>query len=136
MKCIKKWVLSEPIVDPIDQNDILTDTCTFFDLDLKTCTTADLEFLKKFHLNVTMDGPVYGFVTWFDCMFSKGNKKITLSTSPYKKSTHWKQTIFYLDKPIDVSIGQSIAGELKVAKATDNPRELNVRLEFSVSDSA
>jgi hypothetical protein len=26
MKCIQKWVLSEPLVDPIDCKDILTNT--------------------------------------------------------------------------------------------------------------
>ena len=36
MKCIKKWVISEPTVDPIDSNDILTDTAKFLDLDIKT----------------------------------------------------------------------------------------------------
>ncbi len=36
MKCIQKWVLSEPIVDPIDQNDILTTNCKIYDIDLKT----------------------------------------------------------------------------------------------------
>jgi hypothetical protein len=49
-----------------------------------------------------MDGGMYGFVTWFDCDFSHGAKKIYLSTSPYKKQTHWKQTVFYLDQPIEV----------------------------------
>ena len=73
-------------------------------------------------MKVTDDGPVYGFVTWFDCDFSKGSKKIVLSTSPYRKSTHWKQTIFYLDKPIEVGKNQELMGHLKVEKATDNPR--------------
>jgi protein arginine N-methyltransferase 1 len=29
MKCIKKWILSEPVVDPIDHKDILTDNCNY-----------------------------------------------------------------------------------------------------------
>ena len=104
MKCIKKWVISEPTVDPIDSNDILTDTAKFLDLDIKTVKIEDLEFVKDFTLSVKENGPVFGFVTWFDCDFSKGNKKILLSTSPYKKSTHWKQTIFYFDEPLNVQV--------------------------------
>ena len=42
MKCIKKWVLSEPLVDPIDHNDILTESSKFFEIDLKTVTIEDL----------------------------------------------------------------------------------------------
>jgi hypothetical protein len=34
MKCMKKWVLSEPIVDPIDKEDILSDSAVFYDIDL------------------------------------------------------------------------------------------------------
>lgn len=36
MKCIKKWVVSEPTVDPIDSNDILTDSNEFLRIDIKT----------------------------------------------------------------------------------------------------
>ena len=122
MKCIKKWVISEPTVDPIDSNDILTDTVKFFDIDIKTVQVKDLDFMRNFSLRVNNKGPIYGFVTWFDCYFSKGEKKITLSTSPYRKSTHWKQTIFYLDKPIKVDIDNQIQGEIKVTKAEENQR--------------
>lgn len=38
MKCIKKWVLSEPLVDPIDQKDILSNDYKFYDINLKTVT--------------------------------------------------------------------------------------------------
>lgn len=38
MKCIKKWVLSEPLVDPIDQKDILSNSYKFYDINLKTVT--------------------------------------------------------------------------------------------------
>ena len=71
-------------------------------------------------------------MTWFDTDFSKGSKTITLSTSPYRKSTHWKQTIFYLDKPLQIKQNQQIKGNLNVTKAKDNPRELNVRMNFDL----
>jgi hypothetical protein len=67
-------------------------------------------------------------VTWFDCDFSHGAKKITLSTSPYKKQTHWKQTVFYIDQPLDVDPEDIVEGTFRVGKAKENKRELNVRL--------
>lgn len=100
MKCMKKWVLSEPIIDPIDKNDLMSDAFLFYDINLKTVKKAELDFKSHFKINIEFEGTVHGFVSWFDCVFSHGTKKITLSTSPYKKQTHWKQTVFYLDKPI------------------------------------
>lgn len=82
-------------------------------------------------MDVTISGKVYGFVTWFDCEFSHGKKKYTLSTSPFRKSTHWKQTIFYVESPFKVEENtDKIVGSIKVEKADDNIRELNVILEF------
>jgi hypothetical protein len=67
MKCIKKWVLSEPLVDPIDHKDILSNTCTYYEIDLKTVTKKDLDYTRNFKLKIDYEGKVYGFVTWFDC---------------------------------------------------------------------
>ena len=38
MTCIKKWVLSEPLVDPIDSQYILTTNKKFYDIDLEKVT--------------------------------------------------------------------------------------------------
>lgn len=80
-------------------------------------------------MQIDKKGQIYGYVTWFDCDFSHGEKVITLSTSPYRKTTHWKQTIFYLEKPFDVEKGDIVKGSLKVQKAQENIRELNVTLK-------
>lgn len=72
MKCIKKWVLSEPLVDPIDCKDILTNSCKYYEIDLKAVKKDELDYLREFSLKTEYDGKVYGFVTWFDCDFSKG----------------------------------------------------------------
>lgn len=128
MKCMKKWVLSEPIVDPIDHQDILSNTMKFYDIDLEKILVADLDFNSMFNIKIEIDGWIHGFVSWFDCDFSHGKNIICLSTSPYKKQTHWKQTVFYLDKPIQVSPGDAFEGTINVVKAKENPRELNVRI--------
>lgn len=69
---------------------------------MKTVKIADLEFKTNFTVKGEDEGNIYGFVTWFDCYFSHGEKTIVLSTSPYKKQTHWKQCVFYLDKPFPI----------------------------------
>ena len=133
MTCMKKWVLAEPIVDPINHQDILSTSSRFLDLDLQTVTTKDLDFQSRFTMNIQMQGGMYGLVTWFDCQFDHGTKKISLSTSPYRKQTHWKQTVFYIEKPIDVVAGDVIEGRFRVCKAKQNHRQLNVQLSFSLN---
>ncbi len=77
---------------------------------------------------------MHGIVTWFDCHFSHGSKSICLSTSPYKKQTHWKQTVFYFDTPLEVTNGDLVEGSIKVCKAKENPRELNVQISYKFND--
>ena len=79
------------------------------------------------------DGVIHGFVTWFDTLFSHGTNKITLSTSPYKKQTHWKQTLFYVDNPFEVLEGDVISGTINVLKAKENQRELDVCIEMMLN---
>lgn len=110
------------MVDPIDSHDILTTSKKFYDVDLEKISKEDLEFNTDFKIKVETDGVIHGFVTWFDCLFSHGNKTINLSTSPYKKQTHWKQTVFYTDAPFEVNPGDQITGNINVVKAKQNPR--------------
>ena len=40
MKCMKKWILAEPIVDPISHEDILSNSEKFLDIDLEKVTLS------------------------------------------------------------------------------------------------
>jgi protein arginine N-methyltransferase 1 len=97
---MKKWVLSEPIVDPINSQDILSNSQMFYDIDLEKVSLQELDFVSEFKLEIEVDGKMHGIVSWFDCYFDHGSKAVCLSTSPYKKQTHWKQTVFYFDSPL------------------------------------
>ena len=67
MKCMKKWVLSEPSFHHIDSQDILSNTCKYYELNLKTASKQDLDYLKEFKLSIEIDGKISAFVAWFDC---------------------------------------------------------------------
>lgn len=43
-----------------------------------------------------------------------------LSTSPYSKDTHWKQTIFYFKDSIPVYKGDKLEGSIAVKKNPTN----------------
>ncbi|EJF55863.1 protein arginine N-methyltransferase [Dichomitus squalens] len=64
-----------------------------------------------------------------------GRPKVTsFSTGPASMPTHWKQTIFFLREPISVADGTVVEGMFKCKKSTDNSRELDVEIHFSVRE--
>ena len=73
---------------------------------------------------------VHGIVAWFDPPFSNLQRPVMLSTSPYKKYTHWKQTVFYMEQDLDVREGDVIYGSIACRKSTSNFRELDVKISY------
>jgi len=55
---------------------------------------------------------VHALVTWFDASFSNLTNPVVLTTSPIKKYTHWKQSIFYLEEKLDVRKGDVLYGSI------------------------
>lgn len=51
---------------------------------------SDVEFTAEYNLKMNFDETVHGVVAWWDSDFSRLQNPVTLSTSPYSKSTHWK----------------------------------------------
>jgi protein arginine N-methyltransferase 1 len=56
--------------------------------------------------------------------------KVTLSTSPYEAYTHWKNVIFYLDKPQKVEKGDAFQGSIAVRQSKENYRELDIKFSY------
>ena len=73
---------------------------------------------------------VHGLVAWFDTPFSNLTRPVMLSTSPYKKYTHWKQTVFYMEQDLDVREGDTIYGSIACRQSTANFRELDVKISY------
>ena len=91
MSCLGKNVYVEPLVDVCDADDVLTDVCKFYALDLNICTVEDCLFANQYQITMQEDGRVDALVVWFDVGFDKGlDTKILFSTGPYTHPTHWK----------------------------------------------
>ena len=71
-------------------------------------------------------------LTWFDCGFENFKNRIVLSTSPYREYTHWKNTIFFLDKPQVMREGEKLTGSIAVRQSKTNHRELDVKISYHV----
>lgn len=81
---------------------ICTDTCKIIDFDLVNMKKEDVNFSATYHLNIKKNSTASSLITWFDCLFDNVKRKVCLSTSPYEPYTHWKNTIFYIDKAYQV----------------------------------
>lgn len=97
MSCLTPTVMKEPLVDTVNQQMIMSDACKILDLDLVNCKKSDVNFASQYSLNMKYTDRVHGLVAWFDTPFSNLTRPVMLSTSPYKKYTHWKQTVFYME---------------------------------------
>ncbi|THD27470.1 Protein arginine N-methyltransferase 3 [Fasciola hepatica] len=72
------------------------------------------------------------FVGYFDVQFDEdAPNPVSFSTSPTSRTTHWKQTVFFLDKPITVKSGDHLTGNFKVRRAIKDVRGLECSLQLS-----
>ena len=58
---------------------------------------------------------------------------VVLSTSPKSEETHWKQTIFLLDKEYEVKEGEIINGMIKAVPNKNNYRALDIKIYFQTN---
>ena len=112
MSCLTPTVMKEPLVDTVDSQMIMSEPCKILDLDLVRCNKGDVEFTAAYELRMKYTDRVHGIVAWFDTPFSDLQRPVMLSTSPYKKYTHWKQTVFYMEEDLDVCEGDVMYGSV------------------------
>merc|ERR1719270_1117935 len=126
-------VLTEASVEVIAQEKIASNLAEILHLDLTTCKVEDFaEFSSDFQLEINCDGKITAIGGCFDTKFAQMKNSVNLSTSPQSKPTHWKQTVFYLERPISVKKGQTLTGKISVSRPPKDARGLLV--EITVED--
>ena len=135
MSVLTPTVMKEPLVDTVDSQMIMSDPCKILDLDLVRCNKGDVEFATQYQLRMKYTDRVHGLVAWFDTPFSDLKRPVILSTSPYKKYTHWKQTVFYMENDLDVREGDVIYGSVACRQSKGNHRELDVKISYHYDDA-
>jgi len=133
MSAIRNSALTEPLVDVVPGNQIISDHACVFDVDLYTASTADLDFQNTFEIEFNRKDWCHGLTAWFDVQFTKCHVDTGFSTAPFCDYTHWKQTVFYVDEPIMAMPGQKLQGKLKVQKHPSNHRDLVIDLETTTN---
>ncbi len=133
MNCLSAAAMKEPLVDSVESNMINSSACQILDLNLVTMAKEDVEFCNEYSIKIARDDKVHALVAWFDVVFSNLEHPITLSTSPYKKYTHWKQVVFYLDHDLKVAEGDEVYGSIAVRKSKSNFRELDLKISYHLN---
>jgi protein arginine N-methyltransferase 1 len=132
MECIGKTALVEPLVDIVSPDQVCTQPCLLKTFDLKTMKKEDATFSADFKLPVMRNDYVHALVAYFDCDFNDSHKPMSFSTSPRCRSTHWKQTVFYLKDTLTVNMGEAITGHLTCAPNAKNPRDLDIEISYEL----
>ncbi|KAI0266986.1 S-adenosyl-L-methionine-dependent methyltransferase [Gloeopeniophorella convolvens] len=134
--CIKDIALREPLVDTVEMKAVVTDPCVIKRIDLRSAKKEDLAFTTPFELRATRNDYIHAFLAWFDVSFECTHKKVSFSTGPHAKYTHWKQTVFYTPDTLTISEGENITGELSCAPNARNNRDLDITISYSTRDSS
>ena len=133
MSVMAPTVMREPLVDVVQGDCVMSESWRIKELDLITMKPGDVEFSSQYELKCKYDDKVHALVAWWDCEFSRLEKPITLSTSPFQKATHWKQTVLYLEHDIQVQKGDIISGSIANRKSKTNFRELDIKVSYHVN---
>jgi protein arginine N-methyltransferase 1 len=115
--------MKEPLIDMVEPEMIVSNSCCILDLDLVHCKKEDVEFTAAYKLKIDSNSKVHALVSWFDCHFSDLENPVTLSTSPFRKYTHWKNVVFYLDNDLRTQVDDVLEGSIAVRKSISNFRE-------------
>lgn len=132
MSCLTPTVMKEPLVDVVNSDMLMSSSCKILDLDLVHMKKEDVNFSNNYSLKMNYNDRVHGLIAWFDCPFTRLTRPNLLSTSPFKKYTHWKQTVFYTEEDIDVRRGDTLNGSIAVRQSKTNFRELDIKISYHI----
>jgi len=130
----KKCAFAEPAIECLSPSNEMD-----FPLVIKTidCKTASLEEIKETHFDFRFKsmimGTLHGFMSWFDVVFKGSQATLNLSTAPRERPTHWKQTLFYFDDPVELNQDQVIEGKISITENAENNRFLDIKLSFKTN---
>ncbi|KAL9339159.1 hypothetical protein Peur_068174 [Populus x canadensis] len=80
MTCIKKQAMGEPLVDTVDQNQIVTNCQKLKTMDISKMVSGDTSFTAPFKLVAERDDFIHALVAYFDVSFTKCHKLTGFST--------------------------------------------------------
>lgn len=106
MASMAPQVLREVDVHVVDPESVVSAPSLLKKVDIMVAKVDELEFDSAFELTMTRDCTVDALCSYFDVDFERMcANPVKLSTGPHTTPTHWKQAVFYLEKPATVPKG-------------------------------
>ncbi len=130
MSCIKNVALTEPLVDTVDPEQVITTVEAVFPVNMATIKVEELSFAVPFRIRAARADYLHALVAFFDVEFSHCLKKVAFSTGPNVRSTHWKQTVLYIDRALPMEQGEVLEGILACRPNKKNHRDLDIAVEY------
>jgi protein arginine N-methyltransferase 1 len=135
MSCMRNVAISEPLVDSIDANHVISNHCLVREVDLYTYKVGESNFSAPFSLKVRRNDYLHAIVCFFNVEFTKCHRRTGFSTAPESEYTHWKQTVFYLNDYLTVCKGEELNGTITMSQNTRNKRDLDFAFELDFQGS-
>uniref|UniRef100_A0A6Q2YKQ9 type I protein arginine methyltransferase n=1 Tax=Esox lucius TaxID=8010 RepID=A0A6Q2YKQ9_ESOLU len=117
MECMKKAVVPEAVVEVLKRETLISEPAVIQAIDCNAVSLSELEFASDFCLKITDST---------DCTVSY----VMFSTGAHVDQTHWKQTVFLLERPIPVQAGEELQGRITVRKNRKDPRSLFITFDL------
>ncbi|KAL1081139.1 hypothetical protein V6Z11_D09G044000 [Gossypium hirsutum] len=133
MSSIKKQAMMEPLVDTVDQKQIVTNCHLLKTMDISMMVPGDASFTAPFKLIAERDDYIHAFVAYFDVSFTKCHKLMGFSTGPRSRPTHWKQTVLYLEDVLTICEGETIIGSMTVGYLVFPEKEKHIRCMYFIN---
>lgn len=96
-------------VESKEQIDYLSDTITVHSFEFSKLETLQSPNSTREQVKVKKSGQCHGVLLWWD-MFLDSDSEIVVSTCPWGEGrewrNHWKQCIYFFDKPVDIVAGR------------------------------
>uniref|UniRef100_A0A674NYK6 type I protein arginine methyltransferase n=1 Tax=Takifugu rubripes TaxID=31033 RepID=A0A674NYK6_TAKRU len=114
MACMKTAVVAEAVVEVLKADTLISEPTVIQTIDCNRVRLSELEFTSDFSLKIT---------NTTECT-------VMFSTGPQVPKTHWKQTVFLLERPFHVKAGEDLQGKITVRKNKKDPRSLLVTFDL------
>ncbi|KAG9291158.1 hypothetical protein G9A89_013030 [Geosiphon pyriformis] len=147
MSPMRSQVQSAAHIEAVEAKAIVTNIISIKEISLDTIKKSELDFNVPFTLTADRSANIHALLGYFDTWFTRDHEissfqnveqKVegitSFSTGPKSETTHWRQTVFLLEKGIPVSQGTKITGSFECRKRFDNPRDLDIKIQYQVID--
>ena len=135
LTALQQASMREPLIDYVDEQNIVTEPAMVLELDLYKISAGFLtqEGMSppsgEFSVRAPQNCSVGGLACWFEVQYRSGHVPVKFTTSPYAAATIWKQTILTLQKPVNLKASESL--NVRLAIRNRKGREIDVKLSYS-----